>query len=100
MWTAPLIDIKSPYPIFIFSAVRPPEAPPGLIHTFLIIDTNITAKLMWHQPVSEAPISSYRLVWGLADEKPSQEMDADTALTKVLGQVKRKSSCFCIKRSF
>ena len=81
--------------IFLISDLQPPAAPPGLIHTFLILASNITAKLMWHEPVSGAPITSYRLVWG-RQAKGGEGMDAETALTKVLGEV-RISGGFDIK---
>ena len=64
---------------------NPPGPPPGLIHTFLIVNTNITAKLMWHQPVSDAQVTGYRLVWGQV-VPGKQVLDSETALTKVLGQ--------------
>merc|ERR1719383_1576397 len=42
---------------------------------------------MWHQPASDAPITSYRLVWGQQRAQAAGPgMDAETALTKVLGE--------------
>ena len=69
---------------------RVPELPPSLTHTFLIKQTNITARVNWREPASDAPITGYRVIWGQTVESPDDSaqllMDQDTALTKVLSK--------------
>ena len=68
----------------------PPEEPPSLTYSFVIMQTNITAKLMWEQPASVVEITSYRLVWGQTVQEPDQlnpVLNQDTALTKVVPKV-------------
>ncbi len=69
---------------------RVPDEPPQLQHSFLIVHTNITAKISWRAPLSDAPIMGYRIIWGQLLQNPNDgqaTMDTKTALTKVLTKV-------------
>jgi hypothetical protein len=66
---------------------RVPEEPHGLHHSFLIKNTNITARISWRHPQSDAPIQGYRIIWGqLLHNTDDVNMDKKTALTKVLSK--------------
>ena len=87
-----LTPISSPAPIPPVSDPRPPEKPPGLAHSFLIMDRNITAKLTWQAAVSDRDVISYRLEWGESVQVGEGGLEVtkpETALTKVLGKVRR-----------
>ena len=59
-------------------------------HSFLISNANITAKLRWHAPQSQAALTGYRVVWGTAledDDGINPQLDHSKALTKVISRV-------------
>ena len=77
-----------------------PEPPLHLHSTFVISRGNITSRLSWQEPPSEAPITNYRVQWGemLLDFGVSDDdanltpiLDSNTAYYKVLSQVRTRA---------
>ena len=90
-----------PSPVPTVAAPRlVPEPPLHLHSTFVISRGNITSRLSWQEPPSEAPITNYRVQWGemLLDFGVSDDdanltpiLDSNTAYYKVLSQVRTRA---------
>ena len=79
-----------------------PEPPLHLHSTFVISRGNITARLSWQHPATEAPITGYRVQWGEmlldfgvgdSDSNLNPILDGNTAYYKVLSQVSLVLCC-------
>ena len=67
--------------MFSVSVPRVPDVPVNLEYSFLIVHTNITARISWEMPQSDAPVHNYRLTWG------QTAIDNNHNVTKVLSSV-------------
>ena len=50
--------------ILLFSVPRVPDIVENIEHSFIIVNTNITARISWRPPLSDAPLNGYRFIWG------------------------------------
>ncbi|ELU04352.1 hypothetical protein CAPTEDRAFT_221478 [Capitella teleta] len=59
-----------------------PEEPPELQHKLVISNiNNITAVVSWKAPLSDAPLTGYKVIWGFMDE---DHLEKTSAFTRVL----------------
>ena len=64
-----------------------PEEPANLYHSFIINSVNISAHLAWDPPLSDSPVTGYRVTWGQTLPNNHNVVDKNTVLTKVLNKV-------------
>ena len=79
-------------PKFLLLVPQVPFEPLDLQHSFLIMQTNITARISWQHPTSDVPIIGYRIIWGQAteaDEMGHTHIEPETSLTKVISKVRK-----------
>ncbi|ELU04353.1 hypothetical protein CAPTEDRAFT_221479 [Capitella teleta] len=74
-----------------------PEEPPELQHKLVISNiNNITAVVSWKAPLSDAPLTGYKVVWGFMDE---DHLEKTSAFTKVLAKDEVSFSLSKLKES-
>ncbi|KAK2143645.1 hypothetical protein LSH36_824g02009 [Paralvinella palmiformis] len=62
------------------------EAPANLHYSFVINSVNISAHLTWDPPLSDSPVTAYRVTWGQTLSNNAKIWDKNTVLTKVLNK--------------